>query len=86
MSLQGSTRAVDDILHQASATGDALRSQRGGIGVAAGRLTGILGRVPGATELMGAINERRSRNDTIVYLVIAACVCYAAYFLLSRRS
>jgi hypothetical protein len=84
-SLLGSSRAVDDILSQAAETGETLRAQRGAIGSAAGRLGSILQRVPGASALMGAIDARRSRNDTIVYACIAACVCYTAYFLLSAR-
>ena len=84
-SLQGSTRAVDDILAQAAATGEMLAAQRAVIGAAAGRLGGFITRLPGATALAGAIGARRGRNDTIVGLVVAACVCYSAYFLLSRR-
>jgi hypothetical protein len=84
-SLQGSARAVDDILAQAAATGEMLAAQRAVIGAAAGRLGGFITRLPGATALAGAIGARRGRNDTIVGLVVAACVCYSAYFLLSRR-
>lgn len=84
-SLQGSTRAVDDILAQAAATGDMLRSQRASLASSAGRLGGMLTRIPGATQLMGAISARRSRNDTIVGLVIAACVCFCVWWVLLRQ-
>jgi hypothetical protein len=85
-SLLGHNRAIDDILAQASETTESLRSQRDTLSGAAGRLGGFLSRIPGATQLMGAIAARRSRNDTIVALVIAACVCYSVYHVLLRKT
>jgi len=84
-SLQGHGRAIDDLLAQAAETTDALRSQRDSLMSSSGRLGGFLTRLPGATQLMGAISNRKSRNDTIVYLVIAACVCYTVWHLFLRK-
>lgn len=40
-----------------------------------GRLGGFVVRVPGASVLMSAIFALRTRNSTIVALVVAVCVC-----------
>jgi hypothetical protein len=85
-SLQRSTSAVDEMLSQASATSELLAAQRAVIGAAAGRLGGFLTRVPGATAVVGAISARRVRNDTIVGLVIAACVCFTVWFIMLRKT
>ena len=84
-SLQGHGRAIDDLLQQAAETTDTLRSQRDTLMSSAGKLGGFLTRVPGASQLIGAISSRRTRNDTIVYLVIAACVCYTVWHLFLRK-
>ena len=79
-------RAIDEILAQAGDTSEALRSQRDTLASAAGRLGGFLTRIPGATQVMAAISSRRSWNDTVVALVIAACVCFAVWHLALRKA
>ena len=85
-SLLSHNRAIDEILAQAGSTSDSLRSQRDTLTSAAGRLGGFLTRIPGATQVMSAISARRSWNDTVVGLVIAACVCYSVYHLALRKT
>ena len=85
-SLQSHNRAIDEILAQAGDTSDSLRSQRDTLASAAGRLGGFLTRIPGATQVMGAISARRSWNDTVVGLVISLCVCYTVYHLVLRKA
>jgi Golgi SNAP receptor complex protein 1 len=85
-SLQRSSAAVDDLLSQASATTEMLAAQRAIIGAAAGRLGGFVTRVPGASAVIGAIGARRTRNDTIVGLVMAACVCFSVYYVFLRKT
>ncbi len=79
-------RAIDEILAQAGDTSEALRSQRDTLASAAGRLGGFLTRIPGATQVMAAISSRRSWNDTVVALVIAACVCFTVWHLALRKA
>ncbi len=85
-SLLSHNRAIDEILAQAGGTSESLRAQRDTLASAAGRLGGFLTRIPGATQVMGAISARRSWNDTVVGLVIAACVCYSVYHLVLRKT
>lgn len=85
-SLLSSTRAVDDILAQAAAASDVLRAQGASLSSAAGRLGGFVVRLPGASVLMGAISARRTRNDTIVALVVAVCVCFAVWSAYLRNA
>ncbi len=84
--LQGNSRAVDDLLQQAAATAEALRAQRSAIAAGAGRLGGFLTALPGASALIGAISARRGRNDAVVNLTIAACVCFTVWYLLLRKA
>lgn len=85
-SLQRSTSAVDDILSQATATSEMLAEQRAVINAAVSRLGGFITRVPGATAVISAIGARRFRNDNIVGLVMAACVCFTVWWLLLRKT
>jgi hypothetical protein len=85
-SLLSHNRAIDELLAQAGGTADSLRAQRDTLASAAGRLGGFLTRIPGATHVMAAISARRSWNDTVVGLVIAACVCYSVYHLVLRKT
>jgi hypothetical protein len=83
--LQGHSRAVDDLLQQAAATAEALRGQRSSIAAGAGRLGGFLTALPGASALIGAISARRTRNDLVVNLTVAACACFTVWWLLLRK-
>jgi len=70
---------------QTAATAEALRGQRSAIAGGAGRLGGFLSSLPGAAALIGAIAARRTRNDAVVNLTIAACACFTLRWLLLRK-
>lgn len=85
-SLMSSSKALDAVLAQAAETRDALSRQRAGILTAAGRLGGIAASIPGVSQLMGAIDSRRSRNDSIVALVAAGIICFMLWWFALRKT
>lgn len=40
-------------------------------------------RMPGMQVLMGRIQNRRTRNNTVIALVIALCICFLLFYKLS---
>jgi hypothetical protein len=84
-SLSSSGRAIDDVLATAADTHNALARQRAALAGAAGRLGTYTARLPGVGGLMDAIHRRRVRNDQVLAVVIAACLCFALWWLVLRK-
>ena len=84
--LSSSSSALDSVLAQAAETRDALARQRGSLVAAAGRLGSLAAALPGVAQLMGAIDARRLRNDTVVALTVAGCLCFALYWFALRAA
>ena len=64
----------------------ALARQRAGIVSAASRLGSLAATLPGVAQLMGAIDARRARNDTVVGLTVAGCLCFLLYWFALRAA
>ena len=84
--LSSSSLALDAVLAQASETRDALARQRAGIASAAGRVSALLSALPGVQQLMGAISNRRLRNERVMGLVMGACACFLIWAFVLRKS
>ena len=75
------------VLHrQASSTSERLASQGRAIGRAGASLTQYVGMVPGVQTLMKRIADRKTRDSTVLALVIAACLCFTIWYLAATPS
>jgi Golgi SNAP receptor complex protein 1 len=81
-SLASSHKVMDGMLEQAAATREALRQQRGSLMNAAGGVGALAARFPGVGALIGAIQRRRTRDQRIIALLIAACICFTLWYTL----
>ena len=68
-----SARQADDILGQATATRDALNTQRGGFGGMAGKLSTIASLAPQINDLLSMISRRQKREKLILGGVVGVC-------------
>lgn len=84
-SLTTSNRAIDTILAQAAETRDALSRQRSIIMSSTGGLSGIAARMPGASQVIAAIQQRRIFNDRVTAAVIGVVLCFFVYWFVLRR-
>lgn len=76
-----SNRAADEVLEQALATNTSLRSQMTSLRGSSTTFNTIAGRFPVVNSIMDAINRRRSRNNTVLALVIASCICFTLWYM-----
>lgn len=81
-SLANSQKNTDAILGQAQNVSEALRNQRGTITNATSRLVSIGKSVPGVETLMNRIRNKRTRDNTILAIVIALCLSFILIYML----
>lgn len=80
--IQSSHRAIDSIMSQASETKESLRSQRDSFLSANSTLGQVAAKFPAANKLMSAIQSKKQRNNVILALVIAGCICFTLYYVM----
>ena len=71
--IHGSDRAADEALGTASATCDALASQRSGMGGVGGKLRQLASVSPQINSLIGMIGRRKRRDKVVLGCVIGVC-------------
>lgn len=79
-SLLSGLSGMDEIMQQAARTKEALAQQRTSLMGAAGRVGGLLTQVPGLNIIMRSISRHRLRNDVVLGLTIAACICFILWW------
>ncbi|GBG25980.1 Golgi SNAP receptor complex member 1-1 [Hondaea fermentalgiana] len=82
-SIQNATHAAGNIIDQASAVHGELLSQRARFMGTTDRLVDMGRRVPGINTLIKRIQDKRTRDNTILALVIAVCVCLILWYELA---
>jgi len=80
-SIGNSMRSATSVLGQASQIHDSLRLQGQSLRTVGGTVGHMTSQVPGLHYLMDAIRRRRSRDDTILSLVIASCILFTLWYL-----
>lgn len=78
----GAARGAEAVLGQASEVRAELRNQGGALRGIRGRALQVAGAVPGLNRLIDSIRRRRSRDDTILAGVIAACILFTLWYVL----
>mmetsp|Transcript_25495 Transcript_25495/g.31342 ORF Transcript_25495/g.31342 Transcript_25495/m.31342 type:complete len:276 (-) Transcript_25495:386-1213(-) len=81
--IDGSINAAFSVLNQAGAVHSDLRQQRNSLVGIGGKMVSIAGNIPGVNKLVDAIRSKRGRDDQIVSIVIAFCICFTLWYLLS---
>jgi len=81
-SLSSSHSATDAILGQAHEVSATLRNQRNAFTNATSRLASIGKAVPGVNTLMQRIQNKRTRDNTILAIVISFCICFILFYVL----
>lgn len=84
-SLSSTTRSVDSILAQAAETRDNLSRQRNSLQASHGGLSGIAARMPGAQQLIAAIQQRRVFNDRMSAAVFGVILFFFLWWFVLRR-
>lgn len=84
-SILNATRGVDGALSVAAETREALERQRQGLATSASGVGSIVMRLPGVSSLMDAIGSRQKRNDRIIAVVIALCICFGLWWAFGGR-
>jgi Golgi SNAP receptor complex protein 1 len=80
-SLQVSHKAMDSMLAQADETREALQRQRGSLMNSSTGLGAMAARFPSVQALIGAIQRRRTRDQRIIALLVAACICFTLWYM-----
>mmetsp|Transcript_9876 Transcript_9876/g.11285 ORF Transcript_9876/g.11285 Transcript_9876/m.11285 type:complete len:222 (-) Transcript_9876:1068-1733(-) len=83
-SISNSHKAADAILGQAGEVSSTLRNQRNTFTNATSRLSTIGKAVPGVETLMKRIQNKRTRDNTILAIVIALCICFILFYVLNQ--
>mmetsp|Transcript_6978 Transcript_6978/g.13955 ORF Transcript_6978/g.13955 Transcript_6978/m.13955 type:complete len:223 (+) Transcript_6978:100-768(+) len=82
-SIHNATNAAAAIIDQASAVHGELLSQRRRFMGTTDRLVDMGRRVPGVNTLIRRIQDKRTRDNTILALVIAVCICLILWYELA---
>lgn len=80
--IQNSMNAVGGVLGQADSIRGDLFSQGRGLRSAQSVMAQLTTHIPGINHLIGAIRQRRSRDDKIVAGVIASCIVFTLWYVL----
>lgn len=83
-SLMQSHTETDSVISIAQETQNALRRQRTALSASGARVVTFISRLPGVGSLVDQISSRRTRNDTVIGLVMGLCVCFALWYFLLR--
>ncbi len=79
--IHSSLRSVGNILSQAMETKDGLRAQRHSLSGANTSLSGLTSNLPSISRVIDAIQRKKTRDNAIVGLVIAGCICFTLWYL-----
>ena len=82
--IEGSSRAAADVIAQATEAKSALRSQRNALGLSNGKVLDIGAAMTGVSSLIGRIRQKRTRDNTIIGVVVASCICFLVYWMFLR--
>lgn len=82
--INSSQKMTDDIIGQAIATKADLSKQRSMFTASAGKMSGLAAQFPGLNNLIGSIQRRKKRDQVIIALVVAACLCFLIWLLILR--
>lgn len=80
-SLNSSLNAAGNVIGQAGEVRSALSSQRKLIEGSSGHLAALHNRFPAVARVIGSIQQRRYRDNMVVALAIALCICFSLYWL-----
>jgi Golgi SNAP receptor complex protein 1 len=83
-SIEGSSRAAADVIQQATEAKGALRNQRSALGLSGAKILDIGATFTGVSSLIGRIRQKRTRDNTVIGLVVAGCICFIVYWTLLR--
>eukprot|EP00924_Labyrinthula_sp_SR-Ha-C_P016657 snap_masked-scaffold_6-processed-gene-10.25-mRNA-1 protein AED:1.00 eAED:1.00 QI:0/-1/0/0/-1/1/1/0/205 len=78
--LQNSKSRVDELLEEASFGLGGLKRQRAQLGNVGTRLQGVGKMFPGLGKLMKRIQDKKTRDNTILALVIAFCISFIVIY------
>ena len=76
-----SMRSATSVLGQAAQIHDNLRHQGQSLRTVGGTVVQMASHVPGLNYLIDAIRRRRSREDTILSIVIASCILFTLWYI-----
>ena len=79
-----STHMTDDIINEAMETRSEMRAQRMVFTSARSKLQQIGDIFPGANQLISRIADKKTRDDTVVTLLVAVLVCFTFWWTLLR--
>jgi len=79
-----SQRNADSIYSQALGVREALTRQRQNLAGAGGKLLEMGKTIPGVNNLMSLITKKRTRDNTILAIVIAICMCFTIWYWLRK--
>lgn len=79
--IHSSLRSVGSILSQAIETKDGLRAQRQGLSGANTGLAGLATNLPSISRVVDAIHRKKTRDNAIIGLIIASCLCFTIWYL-----
>ncbi|KAK8817313.1 hypothetical protein WA556_003207 [Blastocystis sp. ATCC 50177/Nand II] len=77
---KNSLRMADNYLESALQSHEILRSQRGRLQRSGGVLEGLTQRFPAIQQLTRNVHFRRNRDNIIVAVVIALCICFCLWY------
>mmetsp|Transcript_10412 Transcript_10412/g.19424 ORF Transcript_10412/g.19424 Transcript_10412/m.19424 type:complete len:137 (+) Transcript_10412:454-864(+) len=82
-SILNSNRMAENVINQAIEVHSDLLEQRRTFTGTTGRLVDIGRQVPGLNTLIQRIEDKRTRDNTILALVIACCICFLLWYWMS---
>jgi len=82
-SLMNSVNMTSNIIGQAVETRNELIRQRATFTGSAGRMVDVARQVPGINTLIKRIEDKRTRDNTVIALVIAVCICVLLWYWLA---
>ena len=82
--INSSQKMTSDIIGQALATKDNLSKQRNIFTGSASKMGGLNGVLQGANNLISNIARRKLRNNVVLALVVAVCLCFMIWLFILR--
>ena len=82
--VNSSQKNAESIYSQAVSVREALRHQRQNLVGAGGKLLEMGKSIPGVNNLMSLITKKRTRDNTILAIVIALCMCFTILYWLRK--
>jgi len=80
--IANSSRKVDDIYNSALGTREQLQRQRRVFLRSDGRLTNMLGSLPGMSRIMDAIKKKKTRDQRVLAVVIGGCLFFTLWWVI----